>query len=110
MQRVITELVDDIDGTKAEETVSFAIDGIEYEIDLSKQNASNLRKGFDEYVSKGRRTGGRARRGPGRGRRGADKGNTGVIRDWAQAHGLKVSSRGRIPAEVAEAYRDAHQS
>ena len=110
MQRVITELVDDIDGTKAEETVSFAIDGIEYEIDLSKQNASNLRKGLDEYVSKGRRTGGRAKRGPAKGRPGADKGDTGAIRDWARAHGLKVSSRGRIPADVAQAYREDHKS
>jgi hypothetical protein len=110
MQRVITELVDDIDGTTAEETVNFAIDGIEYEIDLSKQNASNLRKGLDEYVAKGRRTGGRAKRAPAKGRPGADKGDTGAIRDWAQAHGLKVSSRGRISAEVAQAYKDAHKS
>ena len=54
MQKVITELVDDIDGSKAEETVSFALDGVEYEIDLSKQNAGNLRKGLDEYVSRRR--------------------------------------------------------
>jgi hypothetical protein len=109
MQRVITELVDDIDGSKAEETVSFALDGVEYEIDLSKQNASNLRKGLDEYVTKGRRTGGRAKRGPAKGRPGADQAQTGAIREWAQAHGLKVSGRGRISAEVAQAYRDAHQ-
>ena len=87
MQRVVTELVDDIDGSTAEETVSFSLDGVEYEIDLSKQNASNLRKGLDEYVSHGRRTGGRAKRGPAKGRPGADKTDTGAIRDWAQSHG-----------------------
>ena len=109
MQKVITELVDDVDGSKAEETVSFALDGVEYEIDLSQQNASNLRKGLDEYVSKARRTGGRAKRGSSKGRPGADKANAGAIRDWAQAQGLKVSGRGRISAEVAQAYRDAHK-
>ena len=41
MHKVITELVDDIDGSTAEETVSFALDGVEYEIDLSTPNASN---------------------------------------------------------------------
>ena len=109
MQKVITELVDDIDGSTAEETVSFALDGVEYEIDLSPQNASNLRKGLDEYVSKGRRTGGRAKRAPAKGRPGADKADTGAIRVWAQAHGLKVSGRGRISAEVVKAYRSAHK-
>ena len=109
MQKVITELVDDIDGSTAEETVSFALDGVEYEIDLSQPNASNLRQGLDEYVSKGRRTGGRAKRAPAKGRPGADKADTGAIRKWARAHGLKVSGRGRISAEVAQAYWSAHQ-
>ena len=109
MQKVITELVDDIDGSTAEETVSFALDGVEYEIDLSQPNASNLRKGLDEYVAKGRRIGGRAKRAPAKGRPGADKADTGAIRAWAQGQGLKVSGRGRISAEVAQAYRSAHQ-
>jgi hypothetical protein len=109
MQRVITQLVDDIDGSTAAETVNFAIDGVEYEIDLSKQNASNLRKGLDEYVSKGRRAGGRVQRGPAKGRPGADKSQTRLIRDWAQTHGLKVSTRGRISEEVSQAYQDAHK-
>ena len=80
------------------------------EIDLSQQNASNLRQGLEEYVSKGRRTGGRAKRGSSRGRPGAEKANTGAIRDWAQAQGLKVFGRGRISAEVAQAYRGAHMN
>jgi len=109
MQKVITELVDDVDGSKAEETVTFAIDGVEYEIDLSKQNANNLRKGLDEYVTHGRRSGGRAARGPAKGRPGTDKSQAKVIRDWAQTHGLKVSGRGRISEEVSQAYQDAHQ-
>ena len=109
MQKVITELVDDIDGSTAQETVSFALDGVEYEIDLSQKNASNLRQRLDDYVSQGRRTGGRAKRAPAKGRPGADKADTGAIREWAQAQGLKVSGRGRISAEVAQAYRSAHQ-
>src|SRR4051812_17738092 len=111
MQKVITELVDDIDGTKADETVNFALDGVSYEVDLSKQNASNLRKGLEEYVTKGRRIGGRAKRGLANGLSGAaDKSQTSAIRSWAKSHGLKVSSRGRIPEEVSQAYHDAHKS
>ena len=109
MQRVITELVDDLDGTKADETVSFTIDGVEYEIDLSKQNAVNLRKSLEEYASKGRRNSGRSKRGPAKGRAGVDKSQSKAMREWAQSHGMKVSARGRISEEVAQAFADSHR-
>jgi hypothetical protein len=108
MQRVITELVDDLDGTKADETVSFTIDGVEYEIDLSKQNAGNLRRSLEEYASKGRRTSGRSKRGPAKGR-GVDKSQSKAMREWAQSHGMTVSARGRISEEVAQAFADSHR-
>ena len=109
MQRVITELVDDLDGTKADETVSFTIDGVEYEIDLSQQNAGNLRRSLAEYASKGRRTSGRSKRGPAKGRAGVDKSQSKAMREWAQSHGMKVSARGRISEEVAQAFADSHK-
>jgi hypothetical protein len=107
-QRVITELVDDLDGSKAEETVTFAVDGVEYEVDLSKQHAVSLRNALEEYMTKGRRVGGRAKRRT-NGHAAPGKSQTKAIRGWAQSHGMTVSGRGRISAEVAQAYEDAHK-
>jgi hypothetical protein len=53
-QTVIVELTDDLDGTDADETVTFALDGKTYQIDLNKKNAAALRKAFSAYIEKGR--------------------------------------------------------
>jgi hypothetical protein len=112
-------LVDDLDGEAADETVEFGIDGKNYEIDLSKENAGRLRDALADFVSAARRAGGRRRGGNnagssnnnGGGAGSAPKGRTAIdreqnqaIRDWARKRGMKVSDRGRIPAEVLEAY------
>jgi nucleoid-associated protein Lsr2 len=102
-------LVDDLDGGEADETVSFALDGRSFEIDLSKSNAAALRKSLDEYISHARREGGPATRSrkssPPTNR---DPAQTHNIRTWAQSNGHQVSSRGRIPAAVVQAYQEAH--
>ncbi|MGA4668911.1 histone-like nucleoid-structuring protein Lsr2 [Propionibacteriaceae bacterium Y1923] len=101
-------LEDDLDGGDAAETVSFALDGVSYEIDLNEANATKLRDSLALWIGNARRTGGRARAGvgsrAGRGRRsqGAD------IRAWAQSQGIKVSERGRVSKEIVEAYEAAH--
>jgi hypothetical protein len=113
-EKVIRTLVDDLDGSEAEETVEFAIDGISYEIDLSSSNAGKLRDTLASYVAHARRTGGRRRSGGavrgavGRAARPAtaDREQNQAIRDWARKRGMKVSDRGRIPAEVLEAYHN----
>jgi hypothetical protein len=109
-------LVDDLDGETADETVEFGIDGKSYEIDLSKENAGRLRDALADFVSAARRAGGRRRgsSGPGtassgagaapKGRPAIDREQNQAIRDWARKRGMKVSDRGRIPAEVLEAY------
>ena len=113
-------LVDDLDGEAADETVEFGIDGRNYEIDLSKENASRLRDVLADFVSAARRAGGRRRGGSSssaatggpsggagsapRGRTAVDREQNQAIRDWARKRGMKVSDRGRIPAEVLEAY------
>ena len=110
VQRTILVLEDDLDGGDAVETVSFALDGVSYDIDLNEANATQLRDALAPWVGHARRTGGRSRSGTaanaarGRGRRsqGAD------IRAWAQGQGLKVSERGRVSKEVVEAYEAAH--
>ena len=107
-QRVQVVLEDDLDGGKADETVSFALDGTSYEIDLSKKNAAKLRDALAQYVGAGRRVsgrrsgGGRAR--GGRGRSGSDSAD---IRAWAKDNGYEVSERGRISAEIRAAYNEA---
>ena len=101
-------LVDDLDGDTADETVEFGVDGKVYEIDLSKGNAGKLRDGLAPYVAAARRAGGRRRRSPGgspaAARPSIDREQNQAIRDWARKRGMKVSDRGRIPAEVLEAY------
>ena len=114
-QKVQVVLVDDLDAGEADETVSFSLDGVSYEIDLSDANAKKLRDALAVYVGSGRRVGGRSGARPGRGtsggrsaRRGGGDNDTARIREWARASGRQVSERGRISAELREAYRQAN--
>src|SRR5215210_6595986 len=105
-QQVQVILVDDLDGGPATETVSFALDGAAYEIDLNEGNAAKLRDTLAQYVGAARRvgrgSGGRGRGGGGRGR--GRNNQTAEIRAWARDNGHKVNERGRIPAEIVAAY------
>jgi hypothetical protein len=105
-QKHIVQLIDDLDGGNATETVSFALDGSTYEIDLSAQNAAKLRDSLAPYVANARRAGrqlGAARRN-GRAPARADREQTQAIREWARQNGHKVGEKGRIPAAILEAY------
>lgn len=108
-RKTIQMLVDDIDGSKATQTVTFGLDGATYEIDLNDDHAAALRESLEEWVSKGRRVAGRAnrRRGGGAGRSGSSSSENQKIRDWARENGIEVSDRGRISAEIREAYAAA---
>lgn len=112
-QKVLVSLVDDLDGGSADETVAFSVDGKGYEIDLSSANASKLRDSLAEFVAAARKPGGarRGRRGPGIGSPSptADREQNQAIRDWARGQGMEVSARGRIPADVIQAYRKAQK-
>jgi hypothetical protein len=105
-QKVHITLEDDLNGGDATETVSFGLDGRSYEIDLNDQNAAKLRAALASYVAAARRSGGS--------RAAAAKRRTQVgasareIRDWARSNGQKVPDRGRIPADVREAFESAH--
>ena len=108
-QKVQVILVDDIEGGAADETVSFSLDGVSYELDLSKKNAAKLRDSFAQYVASARRVGGRGRGRGRRGRAGGTRGtDTSAIRQWARDQGLKVSDRGRVPADILAKYEAAH--
>jgi hypothetical protein len=102
--KVLTTLQDDIDGSNATQTIRFALDGIEYEIDVSDRNANRLRNSLSEFIANGRKVGGKLAR-----RKTASfaEVDTKAVRAWAKANGIEVSNRGRIPAEIVERYRAA---
>ena len=110
-QRVNVVLVDDIDGSDAVETVGFALDGVDYEIDLSEGHAAELRNALSLYIGHARRTGGRRRGGVRRSSSTAASNASGAsaaeIRAWARENGWEVPERGRVSAEVREAYARA---
>jgi hypothetical protein len=112
-RQVITTLIDDLDGKKADRTVEFSLDGIAYTIDLSEANAGKLRKALDPFINAGTRVGrGTARRHAGAvtsGRTASSRDENKAIREWAVANGHQISERGRIPAGVSDAYRAAHR-
>ncbi|GIJ30728.1 Lsr2 family protein [Micromonospora qiuiae] len=108
-KQIIHRLVDDLDGGDADETVKFALDGVQYEIDLSSGNAGKLREVFGPYLAHGTKVGrggvvvgGRAARG--QGTASADREQNRAIRDWAKKAGKDISDRGRIPQEIVDEY------
>ena len=111
-QRVQVILVCDLhEGeTPGTETVTFALDGSTYEIDVCEAHGRELRDAFAPFVGAGRR--GSSRSGRSNGRRRSRRGGSGEaaqIREWARSQGLAVPERGRVPAELAEKYAAAHQ-
>lgn len=108
-QKVQVILVDDLDGGSADETVTFALDGVSYEIDLSTENAAALRDSLTTWVGHARKVGRSSAARPVRraGRSGGSS-EANSIREWARANGIAVSERGRISAETKAAYEAAH--
>lgn len=110
-KRTIHMLVDDLDGGEADETVRFALDGIQYEIDLSKKNAEQMRSALVRYVEAGSKTGrtglgpsSRRAAGQGRSSGAGDRDQNKAIREWAQSKGIAVSDRGRIKREIVDRF------
>jgi hypothetical protein len=108
-KQIVTVLTDDIDGSKADRTVEFGFDGVDYTIDLSEKNARKLRKALDPYVAAasrvGRTTARRvAARGTAAARHRSSRDQNQAIREWAAKNGYQVSARGRIPASIVEAF------
>ncbi|MBF4162605.1 histone-like nucleoid-structuring protein Lsr2 [Nocardioides acrostichi] len=109
-QRVQIILEDDIDGSEGSETVSFGLDGQNYEIDLNEKHAAELREVLAGYIGHGRRASGgsRTRRSSGSSAASAGGPSPKEIREWGRANGYEVPDRGRIPADVREAFDAAH--
>lgn len=119
-QKVNVQLLDDLDGSAADSTVEFGLDGVNYTIDLSTENAEQLRATMETFVEHAHRVGGRkrARHTNGKAPRrapaaeapsGADREQKQAMRKWAREKGWKIGDRGRIPADIVEAYEQAHR-
>lgn len=106
-RKTIVELIDDIDGSKAVDTINFSLQGVNYEIDLSEENVDKLHREFGLWIASARRVGGRARRSSGAPTTAKE---TAKIREWARENGYRVSDRGRIAADIREAYHEANGS
>jgi Lsr2 len=110
-QKVEVTLVDDLDGGQADETVAFSLDGTQYEIDLSKDNATKLRDELSRFVGAGRKVGGGRKQGrAARKTVNPDQPSSHEVREWAREQGIKVSERGRIPADVVVKFQQAKAS
>ncbi|GAA1351989.1 Lsr2 family protein [Falsarthrobacter nasiphocae] len=110
-QKVQIILEDDLSGGAAEETVRFALDGVEYQIDLNTENAEKLREALKPFISVAMKTNTRGRRSPGRSGAAASRsGHTAKVRAWAKEQGFNVSDRGRIHQEIFDKYAAAHNS
>lgn len=102
LKTVVTH-TDDLDGTAADQTVTFALDNVEYEIDLASTNATALRESLSKYINAGRRVGGSSHiRTQGTVR--TDREQLDAIRRWARENGYDVAERGRISRAAREAY------
>src|ERR1700747_3567491 len=90
-QKIQTVFIDDLDGSEAEGTVRFGLDGAEYEIDLNAEHARALRDALARYVQAAR----------------ADGVDSTEVREWAKAQGIDVKDRGRVPAELVVKFKAA---
>lgn len=108
VQRVVVQLTDDIDGSEAVETVSYALDGTTYEVDLNEKHAADLRKAFEKYIGVSRKAGrGAKAAGTSRSTRSKSDYDAKAVRAWASSQNIEVNERGRIPSEIVEQYKAA---
>ena len=107
-KKTLIQLVDDLSGEPIGDgegrTIRFSFDGADYEIDLTHESVEEMRDALERYIRASRRVSGRS--GGGRRSSGSGSGETAAIREWAESQGIKVASRGRIPADVVEQYRN----
>ena len=104
-QKRVVELIDDLDGTAANQTVKFALDGNSYEVDLNDANADELRSSLERFTAQARRTGGRKQSAIDLGSAGP---STKDMRAWALAQGMEVNLRGRVPESLVQQYVTAN--
>jgi hypothetical protein len=114
-KQTTVRFIDDLDGSEASGTFDFSLEGRNYQIDLSDENAAKLREALTPFIDAARKADGRSG-GRGRSQRQSaltekparsSREETQAIREWARQNGHQVSDRGRIPKSVLEAYQAA---
>jgi hypothetical protein len=106
-QRVIVQKTDDVDGSEADQTVTFAVDGVTYEIDLTDEHANELRAAVEPYATAARRVGGVPRRAVVAVVKAAKDYDPKAVRAWAGSRHIELPARGRIPAAVVAEFHAA---
>ncbi len=106
-RKVVVELADDIDGSEANQTVSFGWQGVQYEIDLSDVHAKEFEAAISPYIESGRRVGGRRRRISAQTTGAPDGVDPKAVRQWAAQQGIAINSRGRVPRQLVEQYQQS---
>jgi hypothetical protein len=104
-QKLEIQLIDDLDGSEAAGTVRFGVNGRLYEIDLSAANRQKMAEALRPFIDNARKIPGTRRRSP---LRPVTRHDQAAVREWARAHGMEISARGRLPLNAAEAYDLAH--
>lgn len=102
-QQIQTLFIDDIDGGEAAGTVRFALDGVEYEIDLSIKHTDELHTKLGKYIDHARKIGSTSKRAS-RGRRTTGAIKTTAVRSWAREQGYDIKDRGRVPTDLVTKY------
>ena len=102
-RKVVVKMADDLDGSPATQTIRFGFQGIDYELDLNDENAAEMIHWLENYISHARRTGAHKRGGAGRASAGSGV-DAKAVRQWANAQGLEISARGRIPSQLVQRY------
>jgi hypothetical protein len=108
-KKMIELLTDDLDGSEADATLAFSVDGVSYELELNAENRDKFDRAVAPFVAAARRVrGSSTQRGPQAARSGSKRADLNDIRTWARKQGWDVSDRGRVPADVVAAYDEAH--
>ena len=112
-ERIVRQLIDDIDGSDISEgsgeQLDFTVRGVQYRIDLSSANVAKFDKALEPYVEAAKKTGSaRSRRTKAASNGKSSPEHLAAIREWARREGYEVSNRGRIKAEIVEAFDAAH--
>jgi hypothetical protein len=111
-QKVIREFIDDIDGSEAERTFTFAVDGTNYEIDLSSQNIKEFNEAIAGFVESARKVKASGTRRRAHNTSTSDSGRSReqiqAVREWARQQGHSINDRGRIPTSIQQAFDQAH--
>ena len=103
--KTIIEYTDDLDGSRGAETITFSLDGTDYEIDLKGVNAKRFRRAVKPFAEHARPV--RPVRQTAARRTTRSRDRSSEVRTWARDNGYTVGKMGRLPAEVIEAFEAA---